>query len=207
MGCRRRPRRAAGWLPPGSRTTAGRPSLLRLRLLRGMRVRGCATSLRLGSGTPAQGSRDDRSGLGATGRLRRGVLPEVDDDRRPDLRVLALLVLEVVFAEEPGERRAARVVPAPREVAAVVPEDREVVLEGLRHLALDGEEGRGVFPAEHRQVVELEHPLELLDRGRVVVDPEVDPAVAVSVACALADDVERRRLHSPSVAPLALAGR
>ncbi len=51
------------------------------------------------------------------------------------------------------------------------------------------------------EVVEAEKPLELVDRRRVVVDPQVDEHVGEArVAAALPDDEERRRLLAAPVA-------
>src|SRR5208282_5209540 len=82
------------------------------------------------------------------------------------------------------------------------------VLERGRGLALDPDERARVLTGEHREVVEVEDPLELLDRVGMIVDAHVDPAVArAPVAAPLLRDEEGRGLHPAAVAPLPLAGR
>src|SRR5208283_3229101 len=131
-------------------------------------------------GPSAERSRHDRGGVGPANGFGLGALFEVVHDRRPDLPVVPLLVLKVVLAEEAGERRLANGVPVPREAPRVVSEHPEVMLEPARDVPLDHEERRRVLPGQHRHVVDLEDPLELLDRGRVLVDPDIDPTVVPS---------------------------
>src|SRR5208283_2169182 len=167
-----RPRPGARSSGPG--TSPGAESLARLGSLP---TRGRRWGPSWGARSSAERSRNDRGGMRPADGLGLRTLLEVVHDRGPDLPVVPDLVLEVVLAEKAGERRLADRVPASRETAGIVAEHGEVVLKPGRHVALDHEERRRVLPVEHRHVVDLEDPLELLDRRRVLVDSQVDPAV------------------------------
>src|SRR5208282_2506853 len=161
----------------------------------------------LRSGSPTERSGHDRGGMRSANRFRLGSLLQVVHDRGPDLPVVPGLVLEVVLSEETGEGGLANGIPAPREATGVVAEHPQVVLQLAGDVALDHEEGRGVLAVQIRHVVDLEDPSQFLDRRQVLVDPQVHPAVVAShVAPAFPDDIERRGLHPPSVASLALSG-
>src|SRR5207244_945782 len=88
----------------------------------------------------------------------------------------------------------------------VEPEGRETRLDLPHDVRLQDDDVSRIFAGQQGQVVHVENADELLDRGRMIVDANVDPAVVEApITPGLADDEEGRALLASFVASGALS--
>src|SRR6267143_1357789 len=128
------------------------------------------------------------------------LLPEVPPHGGPHHAVRADLVLQVLDPHPPLEGLLGLRVPATVDGPRVVSGSLEEPLDEPRDLRGDRDDVLRILPREHRHVVQVEDPEELVDRPRVVVDPEVDPSVVEpAVSARLPDDEEGRGLLTAAV--------
>src|SRR5206468_3888172 len=117
----------------------------------------------------------------------------------PHFPVLAQLVFVIVHLGPRLERGLRLQVELARRRAVVQPEGREVRLDLPDDVRLQDDDILRVFAGEQGEIVHVENANELLDRGGMVVDADVDPAV-VEARVADADLALRRILvagHEP----------
>src|SRR5881296_4441803 len=136
----------------------------------------------------------------------RGLSPQCAVQAAPNLAVLSELVLVVVHLGPRLECRLRLRVELARGRAAVEPENRQVGLDLPHNLRLEEDDILRIFAVQQGEIVHIEDPDELLDRGRMIVDADVDPAVVEApIAPGLADDEEGRALLASFVASGALS--
>src|SRR5215213_6126181 len=91
------------------------------------------------------------------------------------------------------------------EVTACVAEPVEAATELRFKVVVDGEP-LVVGRRAEVELMEVEEPMELLDRLGMVVDTQVDEGVSPAVSAAAPDHPQRRRLLATTVAPGGLGG-
>src|SRR5437867_4029351 len=124
----------------------------------------------------------------------------------PHFPVLAQLVFVIVHRGPRLERGLRLRVELARRRAVVQPEGREVRLDLPDDVRLEDDDILRVFAGEQGEIVHVENANELLDRGGMVIDADVDPPVVEAcVTTPVPDDEDRCTLLAPLVAPGALA--
>src|SRR5436309_710394 len=124
----------------------------------------------------------------------------------PHFPVLAQLVFVIVHLGPRLERGLRLRVELARRRAVVQPEGREVRLDLPDDVRLEDDDILRVFAGEQGEIVHVENANELLDRGGMVIDADVNPPVVEAcVTTPVPDDEDRCTLLAPLVAPGALA--
>src|SRR3989454_3396315 len=137
----------------------------------------------------------------------RGLSPQCAVQAAPNLAVLSELVLVVVHLGPRLECRLRLRVELARGRAAVDPENRQVGLDLPHNLRLEEDDILRIFAVQQGEIVHIEDPDELLDRGRMIVDADVDPAVVdARISTAVTDHEHRRALLAPLVSAGSLPG-
>src|SRR5256712_4016897 len=125
----------------------------------------------------------------------------------PHLAVLAQLVLVVVHLGPSLERGFRLRVELAGGRAVVEAESREAGLNLPHDVRFEEDDILRIFAGQEGEIVYVEDADELLDRGRMVIDPDVDPTVVEArVSTAVPDDEDRRALLAPLVAAGPLPG-
>src|SRR2546422_4574587 len=128
----------------------------------------------------------------------------------PHLAVLAQFVLVVVHLGPRLERGFRLPVELAGGRAVVEPESRQADLNLPHDVRFEEHDILRIFAGQEGEIVHVEDADELPDRGRMVIDPDVDPTVVEArVSTAVPDDEDRRALLAPFVAagPLPRAQR
>src|SRR2546426_9574237 len=125
----------------------------------------------------------------------------------PHLAVLAQLVLVVVHLGPRLERGFRLRVELAGGRAVVEAESRQAGLNLPHDVRFEEDDILRIFAGQEGEIVYVENADELLDRGRMVIDPDVDPTVVEArVSTAVPDDEDRRALLAPLVAAGPLPG-
>src|SRR2546422_1176598 len=132
--------------------------------------------------------------------FRSGLLLDVPPHRAPYLPVRPDLLLQILHAHPSLERLLRARVPAAVSRALVVSLVREEPLNKGRNLVRDSHDVLRILASKERHVIHVEDPDQLVDRLRMVVDPEGDPPVVEPAGPSLGpDDKEGGALLSAAV--------
>src|SRR2546430_11352233 len=113
----------------------------------------------------------------------------------PHLAVLAELVLVVVHLGPRLERGLRLRIELAGGRAAVETEARQAGLNLPHNDRFEESDIVGIFAGQQGQIVHVENADQLLDRGRMVIDPDVDPTVVEArISTAVPDDQDRLAL-------------
>src|SRR5712691_3928467 len=149
-------------------------------------------------------SRARSSGSRILGRCRG---TERAEDASPYLPVCANLVLVIVHRRPRLERGFRLRVKRSGGWAGIETELRETGLDLADHARVQRMDVLRILAIQQGHVVDVEDPDQLLDRFRMVVDSDVDPAVIeAAIAATVADDEESRRLLTSFVTARPLPG-
>src|SRR6267143_5030301 len=143
----------------------------------------------------------------ASGTFRRDFRPERAEHTAPDLAVGPYFILVVVQRGPRFERGLRLRIERPGRRPAVKPERREAGLQFAYEGRAERQDILRILAIQQGEVVDGEDPVQLLDRPRMVVDPDVDPAVVEApVPAAVPDHEEGRRLLPAAIASRRLPG-
>src|SRR5437016_12875370 len=118
----------------------------------------------------------------------------------PHLAVLAELVLVVVHLGPRLERGLRLRIELAGGRAAVETEARQDGLNLPHDVRFEEHDILRIFAGQQGEIVHVEDADQLLDRGRIVIDPDVDPTVVEArISTAVPDDEDRRALLDPFV--------